>query len=325
VTDWQILEGDCREVLKTLDAGSVQCVVTSPPFWGLRDYGIGDSQLGLEPTPKLYVEHLVEIFREVRRVLRDDGTVWVNLGDSYHSGDRGGYRKDSHRWEGSPLQPSAKGTHMEVVSPNRLPQKGLKDKDLVGIPWRTAFALQADGWWLRSDIVWSKPNPMPESVTDRPTRAHEYIFLLTKRARYFYDADAIREPFADGRMGNPGTYESVHPGAKGILRDGKHPGWNQNGDITARNKRSVWHIATEPFPEAHFAVFPTKLIEPCVLAGSAKGDLVLDPFCGSGTVGVVALRHGRRFIGIDANPEYCEMARRRIDQDCPLFNRSFEE
>lgn len=341
--DWRIHTGDALEVLRTLPDESAHCCVTSPPYWGLRDYG-HDDQLGLEGTPEKYVEKLTQILREVSRVLKNDGTLWLNMGDCYHS--RCGHRNDTSRWENCPIQPTAKGTHMEVVSPNRLPQAGLKDKDLVGIPWRVAFALQADGWWLRSDIIWSKPNPMPESVTDRPTRAHDYIFLLAKNKSYFYDADAIKEPVTGGahsrgdgvnpkallgddhprnvdcRYKAPGQPENT-----GLRKHGIRPKQNSSfsaavsGLVSCRNKRSVWTIQTHPFPAAHFATFPPSLIEPCILAGCPKGGTVLDPFSGAGTSGLVALRNGRQFVGIELNPEYVEMARRRIENDAPLFNR----
>ena len=438
---WRILEGDCTIRLRELDAGSIQTVVTSPPYWGLRDYGtaawdggdaacdhkperqpqlhvgsdgkIGknntnwdrrhdaygetcgkcgavriDSQLGLEPTPEEYVSKMVEVFREVRRVLRDDGTVWLNMGDSYAASARTApqnkYQEPTK--QGAPgFVPNAwNGGDLTPVPP------GLKPKDLVGIPWRLAFALQADGWYLRSDIIWAKPNPMPESVTDRPTKAHEYVFLLTKSARYFYDADAVRERALwanDPRAGNG------H-----IDYDGKRKGDAGTGqrafvsiDPAGRNLRSVWNIPTEPFPEAHFATFPKALVEPCIKAGtsekgccpecgaawvrevettrpdlsafehrntskhdpgmmrhdgdSAAGRLsgqewnrlsstrtvgwtpicshtadqipctVLDPFAGSGTTGVVALRLGRSFIGIELSSAYAEMARKSLETD----------
>jgi DNA modification methylase len=299
VTSWQVIEGDCREALLNLPAQSVQTCVTSPPYFGLRDYGHA-GQIGLERTPDEFVEALVGVFRDVRRVLRDDGTLWLNLGDSYSS---------------SP--PGNKGTGLE-----RLP--GVKPKDLLGIPWMVAFALRADGWYLRSDIIWSKPNPMPESVTDRPTKAHEYVFLLSKSARYFYDADAIREDLADcnaqrttDHYDTAGRYGAGNGGNGGLdslaarMRDGNHAG---------RNKRSVWEIATQPFPGAHFATFPPKLIEPCILAGSRPGDTVLDPFSGAGTTGLVALRRDRSYIGIELNSEYAEMSRWRLRDDAPLLN-----
>jgi DNA modification methylase len=265
--------------LADIEAGSVQTCVTSPPYWGLRDYG-HDGQLGLESTPDEYVARMVGVFREVRRVLADDGTLWLNLGDSYATGagkvgDHPGGGVQGASWRGA------------TTSPNRLPIEGFKPKDLVGIPWRVAFALQADGWWLRQDIIWHKPNPMPESIRDRCTKSHEYLFLLAKSERYFYDNEAIAE-------------QALHS--------------------DTRNRRSVWTIATKPFKGAHFAVMPEALAEPCVLAGSRADDLVLDPFSGSGTVGVVALRHGRRFVGVELNPEYAEIARDRIEGDQPMFN-----
>jgi len=307
--DFEIVQSDAAEALRGMDAGSVHCCVTSPPYWGLRDYGEAD-QLGLEPTPDLYVERMVEVFAEVRRVLRDDGTLWLNLGDSYATGagavgDCPGGGSQGDNWKGA------------TTSPNRMPIPGLKPKDLVGIPWRAAFALQADGWYLRSDIIWAKPNPMPESVRDRPTKAHEYIFLLSKSKRYFYDADAIAE------NGNPSNYRG-NPTTRrcppGKQPQGKMDARRGEIDATTRNKRTVWTVTTKPYAEAHFATFPPKLIEPCVLAGCPEGGTVLDPFCGSGTTGVVALRASRDFLGIELNPEYVTMARHRIQDDGALLN-----
>ena len=274
MTAAEIMVGDCRTLMDAMDAGSVQTCVTSPPYWGLRDYG-NDGQLGLESTPELYVANMVDVLRSVRRVLADDGTVWLNLGDSYFGTGKG------------PTPPT--GLHGNTPYPVKgvYTHDVLKSKDLVGIPWRVAFALQADGWWLRQDIIWHKPNPMPESITDRCTKSHEYLFLLTKSARYYYDADVIAELAHDG-----GT----------------------------RNKRSVWSINTKSFAGAHFAVMPTALAEPCILAGSRPGDTVLDPFTGSGTVAVVALRHNRQFIGTELNPEYATIAHNRIVDDAPLLN-----
>lgn len=259
---WRIIEGDCRESLRTLDAGSVQTCVTSPPYFGLRDYG-HDGQIGLEPTPDEFVAELVSVFREVRRVLRDDGTLWLNLGDSYASDFKGTGGLNSK-------QPTNAGS---LYAPRKF-NHGAKPKDLLGIPWRVAFALQADGWYLRSDIIWSKPNPMPESVTDRPTKAHEYVFLLSKSPRYFYDADAIREKLADANAqrttahyDTADRYGAGNGGNGGLdslaarMRSGEHSG---------ANKRSVWTVATQPYPGAHFATFPPKLIEPCILAGSPE-------------------------------------------------------
>ena len=278
----RILTGDCRDRLGLLGDGSVSCVVTSPPYWGLRDYG-HDGQMGLEETPDAYVAGMVEVFREVRRVLRDDGTLWLNLGDSYVSSPRGN-----------------------------------KPKDLIGIPWRVAFALQADGWWLRQDIIWSKPNPMPESVTDRCTKAHEYLFLLSKSARYHFDADAIKEPMTASsatRLSQPGLAEQ-----KGSDRvPGKTNGAMKAVGGDTRNKRSVWTVATQPFSEAHFATFPPALIEPCILAGCPKGGTVLDPFGGAGTTGVVADRLGRDAILIELNPDYIKIAEKRLSGDAGMF------
>ena len=313
-----VRQGDCRELMAAMEPGSVRCCVTSPPYWGLRDYGHA-GQLGLERTPDEYVARMVEVFREVRRVLADDGTLWLNLGDSYATGagkvggcPGGGEQGERWKKHHMPQTPDLKNPNASVPTfqPNRMPLPGLKPKDLVGIPWPVAFALQADGWWLRSDIIWAKPNPMPESVTDRPTKAHEYLFLLAKSERYYYDAAAISEPFA----GVP--YKGSDNGA--ILNGDRADRGRTIGMTTdARNRRSVWTVTSEPFPEAHFAVMPQALVEPCILAGSTTGDLVLDPFAGSGTVGVVALRYGRRFIGCELNADYVTMARRRIAG--PLF------
>jgi DNA modification methylase len=418
------MEGDCLERLRELPDRSVQTCVTSPPYFGLRDYG-HDGQIGLEPTPDEYVQALVGVFREVRRVLRDDGTLWLNLGDSYATGQSSDNRTPEQRAKSSTLGPKRDGLGGEnaghrAVSFGARPRGSgdAKPKDLLGIPWMVAFALRADGWYLRSDIIWSKPNPMPESVTDRPTKAHEYLFLLSKGPRYFYDADAIREDCATpvGEFGGP----IVRERNRGGRTDGyTSPVGSTVGDPErGRNKRSVWEIATAPFPGAHFAVFPPRLIEPCVLAGSAErccgvcgapwrrvvereptrpgvtggaswadgehvqiskgltrgggfgggsvetvgfeptcdhwrpcptcgegpgyvsgtsrlcsrhtelvscsdgtgSSVVLDPFAGAGTTGLVATRHGRGFIGIELNPAYAEMARERIRQDQPLFN-----
>jgi DNA modification methylase len=438
LTSWRILAGDCRASLATLEPGSVQTCVTSPPYFGLRDYGTGtweggdaacdhirtvhenhkddrprgwdgpfrntgepklvgygaecgkcgarrvDQQIGLEPTPDEFVAALVAVFREVRRVLRDDGTVWLNLGDSYSgppvgSFNGGGFKDKSAASGGRDLTGHAQGG-----AANKANLPGIKQKDLIGIPWMVAFALRADGWYLRSDIIWSKPNPMPESVTDRPTKSHEYMFLLSKGPRYFYDADAIREPHttpgvAPGPGGSWEQDEAGRPGADGVRHLRGHEG--------GRNRRSVWTVATQPFPGAHFATFPPKLIEPCILAGTSEracgqcgapwervvertkmevtpgpkreawqaeddhartqvgGTMtqpptsrtvgwkptcghddptgtctVLDPFSGSGTTGLVALRHGRSYVGCELNEEYVELSRERIIGDAPLLN-----
>ena len=305
-----IREGDCRELLREMPAGSVRCCVTSPPYWGLRDYG-HEGQLGLERTPEEYVARLVEVFREVRRVLADDGTLWLNLGDRYASGGRGGGMEG----EAGAKQRSNFGA---LLGPKKAPD-GLKPKDLVGIPWRVAFALQADGWYLRSDIIWAKPNPMPESVTDRPTKAHEYLFLLAKSQRYYYDAAAISEPSVDppgvsrgGALARFGRDEKLiaanaHRGDKIPVSDG------------SRNRRTVWTVPTSFYSGAHFATFPPALIEPCIKAGCPVGGTVLDPFGGAGTTGLVADRLQRNALLIELNAEYAEMARKRIHDDGPLF------
>jgi len=306
-----IHNGDCLEVLRTLPDESVQCCVTSPPYWGLRDYG-HDGQIGLESTPEAYVGRMVEVFREVRRVLREDGTLWLNLGDSYFAStksDRNGLSSKSN----FTCTATKDGYERPVVhlSPGSLP---IKPKDLVGIPWRVAFALQADGWYLRQDIIWHKPNPMPESVTDRCTKAHEYVFLMAKSQRYFWDADAVREPHArlwdesnGGNLSSSGNHK-----ANGSIRErhGKYPIPNPLG----RNRRSVWTVCTKPYSGAHFAVMPPDLVKPCILAGCPEGGVVLDPFVGSGTVAAVAQDAGRRAIGSELNPEYCKLIAKRFKQ-----------
>ena len=310
--NWRLLTGDVRDSLRTLPTGTARTCVTSPPYWGLRDYGV-EGQLGLEPTPDAYVAAMVEVFREVRRVLAEDGTLWLNLGDSY-ARDGGAVTKP-----GATAQAGNTLANVDTREQARAVNIGLKPKDLVGIPWMLAFALRADGWYLRSDIIWHKPNPMPESVTDRPTKAHEYIFLLSKAKSYYYDADAIAEA-------------SIHAGAVVMNNAGKNSEMGQFGQTRdgflkpegvtvadTRNKRSVWTIATQPYPDAHFATFPEALIEPCILAGSAIGDTVLDPFTGSGTTGAVAIRHQRSFVGTELNPAYVELARQRIGKESPLF------
>jgi DNA modification methylase len=304
--DFNIHCGDAVAVLQTLPSESVNCCITSPPYFGLRDYGV-DGQIGLEETPEQYIDRLVSVFREVRRVLRVDGTLWVNIGDSYA---RGG--------AGHPDNMSAKGS-----SYNR-PFKtvdGLKSKDLIGIPWMLAFALRADGWYLRSEIIWQKPNPMPESIKDRPTKAHEQIFLLSKSPKYYYDADAVREPFADKRMGNPGAFKWSYAndavtgkgvrGAGGSSTKLQSEGWNADGKITGRNRRTVWTISTKPFKGAHFAVFPPELPKTCMLAGCPEGGVVLDPFSGAATTGIVAVQNDRKYIGIELNPDYVDLSNQR--------------
>jgi len=288
---------------------SVQCCVTSPPYFGLRDYG-HEGQIGLEETPDAFVAQLVEVFREVRRVLRDDGTVWLNLGDSYASFRDGKATPDTTRG-GSTGTLVPKGSAKNRMS-STFSGTSVKHKDLIGIPWRVAFALQQDGWYLRQDIIWHKPNPMPESVRDRCTKAHEYIFLLTKSDRYFYDADAIAEraktaPTIRDKAGE--GYHADYP--KGDRFSAGERMW---GTGEKKNKRSVWEVSLRPYSGAHFATFPPDLIEPCILAGSRSNDTVLDPFGGSGTTGMVALQHGRNAVLCELNPEYVAIAEARISE-----------
>lgn len=327
----RILHGDCREVLRTLEDESVHCVVTSPPYWGLRDYGVA-GQLGMEPTYTEHVETMADLFDDVRRVLRKDGTLWLNYGDSYASSVNGRSAADT----------KAAGNDDRTFrdKPFSTVQGILKPKDMCGIPWRVAFALQERGWYLRQDIIWAKPNPMPESVADRCTKAHEYVFMLTKSARYHYDADAIAEDaiysglanqdasgFKDPRSFNGKHKDGYRTSDKQRGHGRRHAGFNDRWDQMEkaeqcsgkRNKRSVWNVATKPFSGAHFATFPPELIEPCILAGCPKGGLVLDPFGGAGTTGMVADRLGRDALLIELNPEYADIAHRRIHADAGMF------
>jgi len=299
-----LIQADARQI--PLADGCVQCVVTSPPYFGLRDYGTAN-QIGLEPTPDAFVAALVAVFREVRRVLADDGVLWLNLGDSYSATQRSAGASMASTLA---TKPTANKTTAQRERGTWRTGTDAKPKDLLGIPWRVAFALQADGWYLRSDIIWHKPNPMPESVTDRPTKAHEYLFLLTKSERYHYAADAIAED-ASGRACGNRTYKYDglvgHETKHGILKVADKE-WHK------RNARTVWTIPTMPYAGAHFATMPEKLVEPCILAGSRLGDRVLDPFMGSGTVGAVAERLGRRWVGLDLNPAYHQLAKKRTAQ-----------
>lgn len=362
----RLICGDVIDVLKTLPEKSIQTCVTSPPYYGLRDYGTAtweggdaecehnpqqadggdradrtlplgrgglyretcgkcgakriDNQIGLEATPEAYVETMVNVFREVRRVLKDDGTLWLNLGDSYW----GGKGQSSQAWstEHQERDTLQKSQHQITGKGETRPTDGkhpvIKPKDLIGIPWMVAFALRADGWYLRSEIIWHKPNPMPESVRDRPTKSHEMIYLLAKSARYYYDADAVKEPSVDSesytgrRKRNAGQMDGVdaknykfHGSVKdGVLRSGQ--------TYEKRNRRDVWTVTTKPHKEAHFATFPPDLITPCILAGSKEGDTVLDPFVGSGTTLLVAAKYNRNGIGIDLNKNYIDMADKRL-------------
>lgn len=339
-----ILTGDCRAVLPTLGAGSVQCCVTSPPYWGLRDYGV-DGQIGLEASFDGWLAEMVEVFGQVRRVLRDDGTLWLNCGDAYNAGTSARRKASATADHG--------GWSDEAID-RRVHARGLKPKDLIGMPWRLAFALQADGWWLRQCIIWHKPNPMPESTRDRPTTSHEYIFLMAKSPSYYYDADAIVEACSpntharvsqdiENQMGSDranGGSRSSRP-MKTVLRD--QPGVNpkaaaidpgdhrarpkQNGSMSSaivgkvlvRNSRSVWTMPTEGYKGAHYATFPRELARRCILAGSPAGGVVLDPFGGTGTTAEVALLTGRRAVVIELNPEYVGMIRQRLATRAPLF------
>jgi len=316
--DCKIIIGDCIEGMKTMPDCCVQTVVTSPPYFGLRNYNGGTSEIGCESSPEDFVAKMVEVFREVRRILRDDGTLWLNLGDSYAS--NGCY---INSWMEKDHNKGKKHLHTnnhdryEDRKAFRGGEYGIKAKDLIGIPWRVALALQADGWYLRQDIIWSKPNPMPESVEDRCTKSHEYIFLLTKSPKYYYDKDAISEPLVYPN-------ERRRPlGSKGAWKvDGREQGENGGGKPydgypTRKNKRSVWNVTVKPFRGAHFATYPKELIEPCILAGSKAGDTVFDPFTGSGTTAVVALQHKRKFVGTELNPEYAKIAETRIKDEIP--------
>lgn len=298
----RILNDDCISAMRLeIEDGSINCVVTSPPYFGLRDYGTA-GQIGLERTPEEYVAKLVDVFRKVRRVLRDDGTVWLVLGDSYAS--QGGRGIQGKSGQCADRKACKAGGARERRSSGR-PPPGLKTKDLIGIPWMVAFALRADGWYLRNEIIWAKPNPMPESVKDRCTKSHENMFLLTKKARYHCDMEAIKEPAVDAGK--------VNLGNKNVDKSRNDADRDRNIPVAAmRNKRDVWTVASQPYKGAHFATFPPKLIEPCILAGCPVGGTVLDPFGGAGTVGLVAKQHDRNAILIELNSEYAEMARKRI-------------
>ena len=313
----KIIQGDCIETLKQLNEQSVNTCITSPPYWQLRDYGESD-QLGLEDTPEEFVDNLVKVFREVKRVLRDDGTVWLNLGDTWMGGGGGNYNKTGISQAG--------GQHLTNVRNRKdfIKKSGVKAKDLVGIPWRVALALQQDGWYLRQDIIWHKPNPMPESVKDRCTKAHEYIFLLSKSPKYYFDNEAIKE---DSIYAPNKTHEKER--AKGYYKgkwSNPEKGSRHDGSFKAirdkKNKRSVWKVPTKGYKEAHFATYPTALIEPCVLAGCPIDGVVLDPFAGSGTTGIVAANHGRNAVLLELNKEYIDIAERRIKDEAGIFAKT---
>ena len=337
----RIYQGDCREQMKLLPDESIDCCVTSPPYWGLRDYG-HDDQIGLEETPEQYVAKMVVVFREVRRTLKQDGTLWLNLGDSY-AAQRGGTYMPAETITGGKGGKTCDGNKTnrdrhDGYSPSRNAGAiGLKHKDLVGIPWLVAFALRSDGWYLRQDIIWHKPNPMPESVTDRCTKSHEYIFLLSKSAKYYYDAEAIAEEVAESttarlaqdiesQIGSNrvpgktnGNMKAAAPRFGGKKYTAMPDVFNRTKSGNAyeyrdrRNKRSVWSVTTKPYSEAHFATYPEELITPCILAGCPVGGVVLDPFMGSGTTACVAIKNGRRWVGCELNQEYIDIAEKRID------------
>ena len=294
-----VLFGDCLDTLKEFDEKPRMCV-TSPPYYGLRDYGGEGDQIGLESTPEEYIQKLVEIFREVRNILTDDGTLWLNIGDSYYN-----YRSD-----GNYPKQSVSKTRQDLplstpVRGNKL--KGYKQKDLIGIPWMLAFALRADGWYLRQDIIWHKPNPMPESVKDRCTKSHEYIFLLSKNQNYYYDNEAIKEPVKQDWGTRDRTKGKYHKPGTGLQ---PHSGLTKSYE--RKNKRSVWTVNKKPYKGAHFATYPEELIEPCILAASRPGDTILDPFMGSGTTAYVARKHDRHYIGCELHEDYGSLIQKRI-------------
>jgi DNA modification methylase len=312
-----ILLGSALDILKTIPDSTIQCVVTSPPYFGLRDYGI-DGQIGVEHTPMEYINNLLSIFREVKRTLKNDGTLWVNIGDSYAGSMNGS--NDHRNKDGLGMVPSDryKGQKPGLA--------GLKSKDLIGIPWMLAFALRSDGWYLRQDIIWSKPNPTPESVKDRCTKSHEYIFLFSKSKHYYYNAEAIKEPqkytsirraYSNNNVSERKDANSNEYAISGnsqnksyeLMRNKLENGWDPN-----RNKHDVWTITTKPYKGAHFASYPPDLIDPCILAGSRPGDTILDPFNGSGTTGEVAIRHRRNYIGIEIKPEYIKLTNKRLNR-----------
>lgn len=313
----KIYLGDSLELIKTFPDNQFDCVVTSPPYYGLRDYG-ADGQIGLEDTPEEYIGKLVELFREIRRCLKDTGTIWVNIGDSYcGTGDKGDYRDPKYK-DGRNGQSTSKNKNV----------KGCKHKDLIGIPWMLAFALRADGWYLRQDIIWHKPNPMPESVTDRCTKSHEYIFLLSKSEKYYFDYEAVMEECADQERVN---YQSGNR-TYGVNNDRNDNDFGQRSKewkpkerdgVAVRNKRDVWTVYVKPNKEAHFATYPEELIVPCIIAGCPEGGVVLDPFMGSGTTGIVARKLNRNYVGCELNPDYQRMGKRRIfNEGENLFNQS---
>ena len=304
-----IYQGDCLEVLKTFEDDCINCCVTSPPYYGLRDYGV-DGQIGNEDSPSDYVDKLANIFSEVRRILKDDGTLWLNLGDSWAGSNQGAGTKHL-----TPKQASNHGTNY-MTTENHISKlkhiEGCKPKDLIGIPWMVAFALRESGWYLRQDIIWAKGNPMPESVKDRCTKSHEYIFLLSKNRKYYYDYQAIKEPAVTKPTARDKNKEGYQADYTKYDRFSK--GERVYGADGMRNKRDVWNVNTKPCKEAHFATYPDTLIEPCILSGGPEGGVVLDPFMGAGTTGMVAKKHGRNYVGIELNKEYIDIANKRIEE-----------
>ncbi len=305
-----IINGDCISVLKSIDDKTINCCVTSPPYYQLRDYG-NNKQIGLEATPYEYIKKLVAVFSEVKRVLKDDGTLWINIGDSYSGSGKGAahYTDDAN---GTKQATNSGSVGVDKID-SGYSDGIIKPKDLIGIPWMLAFALRADGWYLRQDIIWSKPNPMPESVTDRCTKAHEYIFLLSKSPHYYYDYEAIKEPTVYPVGSRTDKKRGEFKGKFHAHEDFKHISDSFRAIRDTRNKRDVWNVSAKPYRGAHFATFPKDLIEPCILAGCPIGGTVLDCFFGSGTVGEVAVENQRDFIGIELNKKYCEMAKERIN------------
>lgn len=304
----QVLVGDNRQTIKQIADKSIQTVITSPPYFGLRDYGM-DEQIGLETTPEAFIEELCKVFDEVWRVLKDDGTLWVNLGDSYFNA-----QNNNRNGLNSSLGGEVRGGGIYKTQKRESGNLNIKPKDLIGIPWRFAFAMQERGWYLRQDIIWHKPNPMPESVTDRCTKSHEYIFLLTKNPRYYFDHESIKMPVKQDWGTRDRTNGKYHNEGTGLQ---PHSGLEKSYEMA--NKRSVWSITTSRYKDAHFATYPPELVEPCILAGSKEGDIVLDPFSGSGTTGDVALTKGRHYIGLELNPDYAELSRKRLEEAVGMF------
>lgn len=315
--NYNIICGDAQSALSKMESGSAQCCVTSPPYYGLRDYG-SEGQIGLEHTPEQYIQNLIKVFREVRRVLSDDGTLWVNIGDSYAGSGKGSAAYSDQLSEKQRSNAGMCGAKKVL----QCDTYSYKRKELIGIPWMLAFALRADGWYLRQDIIWAKPNPMPESVKDRCTKSHEYIFLLTKSPRYYFDAEAIREPIAESIIRRCEHGKAPRYGGKKYTAMPEIFYRTKSGNMykhrSHRNKRDVWTVATHGYKGAHFATFPEQLITPCILAGTGTGDAVLDPFSGAGTTGIAALRNGRSYIGIEINPNYVALQEQRIKEEIEL-------